>query len=343
MIIYLDARTMYSIVLEKNKVFQTTYGALKHDDVIGSEYGTRVKCSRGWVYLLFLTPELWTLTLPHRTQILYTPDISLIILQLDLKPGAIVCEAGTGSGSLSHAIARAIYPNGFLHTFDFHEQRVDIVHKEFVSHGLQDVVSVRHRDVCAEGFGVCDIADAVFLDLPRPWDVIPFANEAIKAGGRLCSFSPCIEQVQRTCESLRKHGFQDIATMECLQRKFDVKRLSLPVLKMPEKVSDAGLSNNIDGTEGRPPIESSDCEVKELEVEDMDCQPVPDTTAVGDSGTTGEKILADSSAHVAKKIKVDSKSQTSAATENVSFWTALPPLQMATHTGYLTFATSTLT
>ncbi|RXG61073.1 hypothetical protein Avbf_18213, partial [Armadillidium vulgare] len=32
--------------------------------------------TRGYAYVLYPTPELWTLTLPHRTQILYTPDIS---------------------------------------------------------------------------------------------------------------------------------------------------------------------------------------------------------------------------------------------------------------------------
>jgi len=38
--------------------------------------------------------ELWTLALPHRTQILYMADISLILFELDIKPGSIVIEAG---------------------------------------------------------------------------------------------------------------------------------------------------------------------------------------------------------------------------------------------------------
>ena len=52
------------------------------------------KNRRGWVYILHPTPELWTVTLPHRTQILYSTDISLITLELELKPGSIVVESG---------------------------------------------------------------------------------------------------------------------------------------------------------------------------------------------------------------------------------------------------------
>jgi tRNA (adenine57-N1/adenine58-N1)-methyltransferase len=39
---------------------------------------------------------------------------------------------------------------------------------------------------------------------------------------RFCSFSPCIEQVQRTCEDLRANGFTDIQTIEVLLRELEV-------------------------------------------------------------------------------------------------------------------------
>ena len=49
-------------------------------------------------------------------------------------------ESGTGSGSLSHSILRTIAPNGHLHTFDFHQQRVDLAQEEFKNHGWVDQV-----------------------------------------------------------------------------------------------------------------------------------------------------------------------------------------------------------
>lgn len=75
-------------------VFQTTYGALKVASLVGAKYGSKVDLSRGWAYVLQPTPDLWTLTLPHRTQIIYTPDISTIIYLLELEPGSKVIETG---------------------------------------------------------------------------------------------------------------------------------------------------------------------------------------------------------------------------------------------------------
>jgi tRNA (adenine57-N1/adenine58-N1)-methyltransferase len=62
------------------------------------------------------------------------------------------------------------------------------------------------------------------------------------AGGRFVSFSPCIEQVQRTCEALKQHGFMELATMECLQKELQVQKRVMPVLDLPQpKVSHNAL------------------------------------------------------------------------------------------------------
>ena len=42
------------------------------------------------------------------------------------------------------------------------------------------MVTATHRDVCAEGFGLENRADGVFLDLPHPWEVISHAKKAMK-------------------------------------------------------------------------------------------------------------------------------------------------------------------
>nr|XP_031826130.1 tRNA (adenine(58)-N(1))-methyltransferase catalytic subunit TRMT61A isoform X1 [Nomia melanderi] len=244
-VLYLGPTNMHSLqikpqILNKkgnmvDNVFQTTYGALKVISLVGQKYGTKVQLSRGWGYVLQPTPELWTLTVPHRTQILYSPDISLIIYLMDLAPGSIVIETGTGSGSLSHALTRAIRPHGHLYTFDFHEQRVNVANAEFERHGLKEYVTVNQKDVCIDGFGeeLKYKVDAIFLDLPHPWLAIDHALCAFKkSGGKLCSFSPCIEQVQRTCLKLVTKGFIELNTYECLQREVNVQYKNLPILDL---------------------------------------------------------------------------------------------------------------
>lgn len=97
----------------------------------------------------------------------------------------IICFIGTGSGSLSHSLIRAIQPSGHLYTFDFHEERVSVAKEEFQRHGLEGYVTIQHRDVCINGFGdnLNGKADVVFLDLPHPWLVISHALKALKESG----------------------------------------------------------------------------------------------------------------------------------------------------------------
>lgn len=255
-ILYLTISQVYCIKAQpkiQNKkgnlvdnVFQTPFGALRCADIIGKSFGSKISLSKGWGYVFQPNPELWTITLPHRTQIIYTPDASMVILQLELSPGRVVIESGTGSCSLSHALIRAVKPHGHLHTFDFHEIRVKTASEEFSHHGLSEYVTVKCRDVCENGFGddLNHKADAVFLDLPHPWLAIPHTINSIKeTGGRLCSFSPCIEQVQKSCLVLSKLGFQEIQTMEVLQTQYAVQQRKVPVVDLDF------LKNEKDGSE----------------------------------------------------------------------------------------------
>ncbi|KAL6105947.1 trmt61a [Pungitius sinensis] len=251
-IVYLGHESMMHVKVKQGAQTQTRYGVIRHSsDLIGRRYGSKVTCSKGgWVYVLHPTPELWTVTLPHRTQILYTTDIATITMMLELKPGSVVCESGTGSGSLSHAILRSVAPTGHLHTVEFHQQRAEKAAEEFKEHGVDGLVTVRNQDVCKDGFGVSGVADAVFLDIPSPWEAVGHAKAAMKRhGGRVCSFSPCIEQVQRTCEALAEEGFEEISTLEVLLRVHDVRTVYLP---LPDFGTDLFAQTRADGAETKP-------------------------------------------------------------------------------------------
>jgi tRNA A58 N-methylase Trm61 len=53
---------------------------------------------------------------------------------------------------------------------------------------MSDYVTVHNKDVCGEGFGLENVADAVFLDLPSPWNAVESAKAAIKKEGMLSLF-----------------------------------------------------------------------------------------------------------------------------------------------------------
>ncbi|CAI9265187.1 unnamed protein product [Lactuca saligna] len=229
-IVYEKHDNMKAVKVSEKSVLENRFGVFKHSDWIGKPFGCKVSSHKGgFVYLLAPTPELWTLVLSHRTQILYIADISFVVMYLELIPGCVVLESGTGSGSLTTSLARAIAPTGHVYTFDFHEQRAIAAREDFEKTGLSDLVSVGVRDIQGEGFpkDLVGRADAVFLDLPQPWLAIPSAGEMLKEDGVLCSFSPCIEQVQRSSEALASNSFTDIRTFEVLLRTYEVREAKM--------------------------------------------------------------------------------------------------------------------
>ncbi|CAK7203524.1 tRNA (adenine-N(1)-)-methyltransferase catalytic subunit trm61 [Sporothrix eucalyptigena] len=239
--------------------------------------------SSGFIHILPPTPEIWTLSLPHRTQVVYASDYSYILHRLRARPGTRLIEAGSGSGSFTHASARAVYgtttkPNqrpGHVFSFEFHNERYQKMKAELKSHGLssngedgqEDLVTLTNRDVYGHGFllddGTSPEADAVFLDLPAPWRALQhLTRNTVAADGssvtsalnprksvHICTFSPCIEQVTRTVSMLRRLGWVDIDMVEIANKKILIYR------ERPELVSgkaSAGAGAGIGGGNNVP-------------------------------------------------------------------------------------------
>lgn len=120
-----------------------------------------------------------------------------------------------------------------------------------------------------------------------------------KTGGRLCTFSPCIEQVQRTCQRLYTNGFEEINTVECLRRVHEFRYQHRSKIQF-----------TADGNE----------------------EETNDNNNKRESDENEEDIIK------SKKIKTDSKSSKKQIQETDSTLTAIGPLVMPGHTGYLTFA-----
>lgn len=234
------------LVLLPTGVLHNRYGRFLHSDVIGHPLGRRwdsVDCPprsvakptastpriRGFIYALPASPALWSYAMPHRTQVVYPPDAAIIALYLDLRPGSTVVESGTGAGSASVAFARTIAPHGKLLSFEFHRERADAAAAEFAALGLGDVITVHPGvDVLSDGFpGVPDGgADAVFLDLPAPYGVIREVARVLRPDGAVCSFSPCIEQVQRACAELAaRQLFHSVRTVTAPMRTYETRPL----------------------------------------------------------------------------------------------------------------------
>ncbi|CAI6294842.1 unnamed protein product [Periconia digitata] len=266
------------------------------DDNVDADRTGLVKAataSSGFAHLVPPTPETWTLCLPHRTQVVYTPDYSYILQRLRVRPGDHIIEAGAGSGSFTHAAVRAVY-NGYptdnspqegtesatkkhkgstgqgrVYSFEYHAPRAETLKAELASHGLDTLVTVTNRDVYNDGFCLDDHAepnaDVIFLDLPAPWQALKHLTRSPPSAAvlnsvasdpstptqtpqlsstspqqqpstpfrsplnpnrtvRICTFSPCIEQVTKTVSALRSLGWLEIGMAEIQAKRVEVRR-----------------------------------------------------------------------------------------------------------------------
>ena len=222
-ILSLSQRKTYLVRVEHGKSFHTHRGFVRFDDLIGKDFGCTILSSLGFEFAA-LKPLLrdFIMKSARQTQIMYPKDIALIVMFSGIGPGSRVVEAGTGTGAMTTALAHYVRPNGRVYSYEIREEFQMTAVKNLERAGLADFAELKNKDVTV-GIDEKDI-DAVILDLAIPWLVVPHALAALKPSGTLVSFSPTIDQVVRTVETLKENSFTDIETVECLMRGMQVER-----------------------------------------------------------------------------------------------------------------------
>ena len=212
-------RKSFILRLETGSQLHTHRGVVPHDSLIGSPWGTQLSTHLGYPFLL-LRPSTDDLVrnLKRITQIVYPKDAGYILMKMSIIPGCRVIEAGTGSGGLTLVFAQAVSPTGRVYSYEVRPEMQRLARNNLEQLGWAEFVEFKARDI-AEGFEECG-ADALFLDVPTPWDYLAQAHTALAGGGFFGCILPTTNQVSHLLGALEEANFGLIEVEELLLRQY---------------------------------------------------------------------------------------------------------------------------
>ena len=224
---------LHTITLGAGKQFHTHRGYLAHDDLIGAPDGSTVKNTAGVEYLA-LRPLLsdYVMSMPRGAAVVYPKDAGQIVTMADVFPGAVVVEAGVGSGALSMSLLRAVGEEGRVHSFERRADFADIAMANARAFfGLDHPAwSVTIGDLVEELPEVVEpgTVDRVVLDMLAPWECLDVVADALAPGGVLICYVATATQLSKVAEAMRDKGaFTEPSAWESLVRGWHLEGLAV--------------------------------------------------------------------------------------------------------------------
>jgi len=221
-LLYLNERKSWIAKVEAGKKFHSHKGIVDLGELVGKPYGSEVRTTLGATLKVLPADYLDHLErIARRTQVIYPKDMAYITLMANVRSGSKVVECGTGSGALTSYLASHVRPGGKVITYEVREEFQENARKNIERLGLLESVEFKLKDI-TEGIDERDV-DAVVLDMATPWLVVGMAYSALRTGGRIVSFSPTINQVEKSVDEMHKSGFVSVKTVELIMRTYKVK------------------------------------------------------------------------------------------------------------------------
>ncbi|MTE23647.1 tRNA (adenine-N1)-methyltransferase [Microbacterium sp. ZXX196] len=224
---------LQTITLREGGELHSHLGMIAHAQIEGQPDGSVIANSGGHEFLA-LRPLLkdFVMSMPRGAAIVYPKDAAQIVQQADIFPGAVVVEAGVGSGALSMSLLRAVGASGRLMSFERREEFAEVARAnvETFFGGLPEQWSIHFGDLAdalprdAEPGSV----DRVVLDMLAPWEVMPAVADALAPGGVVLCYVATATQLSRVAEFLREMGdFTEPEASETMVRGWHVDGLAV--------------------------------------------------------------------------------------------------------------------
>lgn len=224
-LIYLDDKRRFVRRVRKGAVLHTDRGALELGELVGKPIGYGVTLPSGaTAYVLDpLPPDLMDLAFRRVSQVIYPKDLGYMLVASGIASGSRVLEGGVGSGCLATVLSLASAPEGCYLGLEVREDMLAAARRNLSlvgAHAFANIVQgdARHMPVRSGFF------DAVFFDIPDPWNALEGAYECLRGGGVFTAFLPTVNQVEKLVLAVRRHGgFVDVKAVEVLVREYEVK------------------------------------------------------------------------------------------------------------------------
>lgn len=223
-LIYLDTKRQYLVQVSENLNLSSDLGNMKLDEIIGQPFGYIGETHLGHKYYC-LRPSTADLMfkIKRKTTIVYPKDLGYLLVETAVGPGSRVIDVGTGSGALAMVLAKLVAPDGMVFSYERREEFLENARHNIERAGYLKNVRFYCRDAAKDGFEK-EPVDAVFLDVPEPWEIIPKAKPVLKGGHHLVSWSPNVEQVRRTVDVLKENHFIRVRVSEIIERDMLIRQ-----------------------------------------------------------------------------------------------------------------------
>ena len=222
-----------TIELKPGGSFQSHRGYFRHEALVGQPEGCVVTNTEGVQYLAF-RPLLsdYVLSMPRGAQVIYPKDSAQIISLADVFPGAVVLEAGVGSGGMTLALLRAVGDGGQLISIERRAEFAEVARGNVAKFfgGIPEswrLLIGDFADRAPEAVAEAG-ADAVVLDMLAPWENLAAVATALRPGGVFCAYVATTTQLSRLVEDLRETGwFAEPVASETMLRTWHLEGLAV--------------------------------------------------------------------------------------------------------------------